>query len=68
MSFEPTTNEFNSAFWNLTNSELDATAEFPVDCHGNVIPHCDSQLDRACYFALQRADDPGVFHYSLDNA
>lgn len=64
MSLEPTTNEFNSAFWNLTNSELDTTAEFPVDCHGNVIPHSDSQLDRACYFAVQRADDPGMFHYS----
>lgn len=59
-----------SAFWDLTNEELDTIYQEQVDDFGTAFSNnlLERRCDAACYFALQRADDPGVFHYSLDNA
>lgn len=50
------------AFWDVLNEELEAMFHSHVDDFGNDITH-HIRLDLPCYFAVQRADDPGIFHY-----
>jgi len=59
-----------SAFWDLTNEELDAACQPQMDDFGTAyIYHlAENRFNLACYFALQRADDPGIFHYKHANA
>ena len=59
-----------SAFWDLMNEELDTVYQEQVDDFGTAFfPHLlERRADVACYFALQRADDPGIFQYKHANA
>lgn len=59
-----------SAFWDLMNEELDTVCRPQVDDFGTEFVYnlVESRFNVACYFALQRADGPGIFHYKHANA
>lgn len=52
------------AIWDLTNEELNAMGQCgKVDDFGNEFFLYPSTWKMRNYFLVQRADDPGIFHY-----
>ncbi len=57
---------FDSAcgVWDLTNEEMNAQPEFVPDDFGVLVY---VSVFEVAFIFTQRADDPGIFHYSKEN-